>query len=163
MTNRMLPVEHHRPDPGPIRTVITTCGEIHGPLPSLTRPTAVIDLRRKLRNPADDPRLIHMTGLDEAVRRHVLDTPGAHQVIEDAIGTILAAYAWAQSQGMRQDGLVICRGGRHRAVVIGEMIAAGLRIVGHGTEVEHRDIDKPAQPGSGIFRGLRGARLQIGA
>jgi len=131
-----------------IRTVITTAGELHGPLPECTAPAILVDLRTALRNPADDPTMIDMTGLDGRVRDHVLTTPGAQQIIDDTVGRILGAYTWTGSSGRRQDVLIICMGGRHRSVAIAEEVARRLRAQGHGTDVEHRDIDKPVQPAS---------------
>jgi RNase adaptor protein for sRNA GlmZ degradation len=135
-----------RVDTGEVRTVITTAGELHDPLPECTAPVTFVDLRTALRNPADDPTMIDMTGLDAKVRDHVLNTPGAQQIIEDVVGRLLAAYAWTGATGRRQDVLIICMGGRHRSVAIAEAIAARLRSLGHGVEVEHRDIDKPVKP-----------------
>lgn len=132
-----------RYDPGMIRTVITTAGELHGPLPKTTASVIFEDLRTRLRNPADDPAMIHATGLDPKVRDHVLNTPGAREIIEDLVGRILAAYTWTGATSRRVDVLIICMGGRHRSVAVAEAVADRLRTLGHGTEVEHRDIDKP--------------------
>jgi len=143
MSNPTLPV-----DTDMIRTVITTAGVLHGPLPECTAPTILVDLRTALRNPADDPGMIKLTGLDAKVRDHVLNTPGAQQIIDDTVGRILAAYTWTGATGHRQDALIICMGGRHRSVAIAEEIARRLHAHGHGADVEHRDIGKPVQPSS---------------
>lgn len=132
----------HRADDGMVRTVITTYGDHHGATPSATAPVISIDLRTALRNPADDPALIEMTGLDARVREHVLNTPGAEEIVKDATSRILAAYK-GSDLNHRQDAFVFCMGGRHRSVAIAEAIAERLRAFGHGTEVDHRDIDKP--------------------
>lgn len=131
----------HLADDGMVRTVITSYGAHHGQPPETTSPVISIDLRTALRNPADDPALIEMTGLDQRVREHVLSTPGAEEIVRDAAARILAAYRGAG--GRRQDAQVYCMGGRHRSVAIAEAIAERLRVFGHGTEVEHRDITKP--------------------
>jgi RNase adapter protein RapZ len=131
----------HLADDGMVRTVITTYGDLHGATPSATAPVISIDLRTALRNPADDESLIEMTGLDTRVREHVLNTPGAEEIVKDATARILAAYKG--TAGRRQDAFVFCMGGRHRSVAIAEAIAERLRAFGHGTEVDHRDIDKP--------------------
>lgn len=101
----------------------------------------VIDVRKSLRNPHDDPALRELTGLDERVRQHVLDTPGAmtllHQVAATASGLAAAiqqtvTVAWG------------CSGGRHRAVALAEETAALVWASGADiVQVEHRDVDKP--------------------
>lgn len=128
----------HRALNGEVRTVISTYGGHHRHAPATTAPVISIDLRTALRNPADDPALIEMTGLDAPVRKHVLSTPGAAEIIEDATSRILAAYQGASRR--RQDAQVFCMGGRHRSVAIAEAIAARLSAQGHGVEVEHLDI-----------------------
>jgi RNase adaptor protein for sRNA GlmZ degradation len=146
MTNYRLPVEFDPADPGMVKTVIITYGSLHGEAPEGTAPVISVDLRTALRNPADDPAMIHMTGLDARVRDHVLSTPGAQEIIADTVGRILAAYAWSGATNRRQDAMIFCRGGRHRSVAIAEAVAARLRSLGHNTEVEHRDITLPVQP-----------------
>jgi RNase adaptor protein for sRNA GlmZ degradation len=128
--------------------IITTYGIRHRNPPAETMPVISLGLTELLRNPADDPAMIHMTGLDEKVRRHVLATPGATELIEQMIGRIAAAHAYTRRRNMRQDAHVYCQGGRHRSVVIGEEVAAGLR--GHGllVEVVHLDINQPILPPS---------------
>ncbi|MFL1381523.1 RapZ C-terminal domain-containing protein [Nocardiopsis protaetiae] len=131
-------------DKGLVKAVVVTYGVLHGrpPRPS-TGHTVHVDLTSALRNPADDPRLIQMTGLDHPVRQHVLNTPGARAIIDDALertGRALIAAAHARHL---TEIFVFCKGGRHRSVAIGEEIAAALRANGVNTEVEHRDMRKP--------------------
>ena len=138
----------HRSFTGEVRTVIITYGVHHrGQPPATTAPVLSLDLTKALRNPADDPALIEMTGLDAPVREHVLTTPGAAEIIEDFAMRILDGYRAANGrrsgqQPWRQDAQVFCKGGRHRSVAVAEATAALLSAMGHGAEVEHLDIGK---------------------
>lgn len=115
---------------------ITTFGVLHGTEPDVPDPVRV-DLTEALRNPADDPAMIEMTGLDGRVRAHVMGTPGAGLILERAVREIEGRLAAA-----RVEVLVYCRGGRHRSVAMGEEISERLR----GQDVEvflvHRDVGK---------------------
>lgn len=114
--------------------LITTFGILHGPAPRENTPVVAVDLTTALRNPADDPGMIYMTGLDAKVRDHVLSTAGAEEIISAAVEQILTAghnaHFW-------------CQGGRHRSVAAAEEAAARLRARGMAVTVVHRDIDKP--------------------
>lgn len=128
--------------------VIKTFGRRHRTTPAETMPVLSLDLTELLRNPADDPAMIHMTGLDPKVRQHVLSTPGATQLVKQMIGRIHAAHTYTRRHNLRQDAHIYCQGGRHRSVAIGEAVAEGLRRQGILVEIEHLDIDKPILPPS---------------
>lgn len=128
MRNTSTPVE-----PG-TRIVITTFGALHGPAPREDQPVVAVDLTTALRNPADDPAMVYMTGLDAKVRNHVLSTPGAATIIDDAVEQILATGRHAH---------IWCQGGRHRSVAVAESVAARLRVHGLIVTTVHRDINKP--------------------
>lgn len=110
---------------------ITTFGILHGGEPASSNPVRV-DLTVALRNPADDPAMIEMTGLDARVRDHVMNTPGARQILDQAIADIEAA-----AKNGDVDVLVFCRGGRHRSVAMGEELADRF-----GVRAAHRDVHK---------------------
>jgi UPF0042 nucleotide-binding protein len=124
-----------------IDVVITSCGELHGPMPA--GHAHFVDLRTALRNPADNTALIDMNGLDPDVIQHVLATPGAEELIDTTVRHIQAALHINRPRGHRADAVAMCRGGRHRSVTIAEAVAHRLRAAGIGVEVEHRDIHKP--------------------
>ena len=130
MRNTCTPVE-----PG-TRIVITTFGVLHGPAPREDRPVISVDLTTALRNPADDPAMIYMTGLDVKVRDHVLTTPGAEAIVHDLVRQVLASGHNAH---------VFCQGGRHRSVAVAEEAAARLRAHRLVVDVQHRDIDQPVK------------------
>jgi len=127
-----------------IRVVITTFGTLHGPAPA-DGDALLIDLSNALRNPHHDPALRYRTGLDPAVRDHVLTTPGADRVVALGVDRIraLVTVHTMQVQPILTRVHVACRGGRHRSVAVAEEIARELRREGIGVEVHHRDIDKP--------------------
>lgn len=112
---------------------IVTFGVLHGTEPATTNPVRV-DLTEALRNPADDPKMIELTGLDWRVREHVMNTPGAHQILSQAIADIEEAARRGDV-----DVLVYCRGGRHRSVAMGEELADWFWF---GVRIVHRDVDK---------------------
>jgi UPF0042 nucleotide-binding protein len=113
---------------------IKTFGVLHGDAPHEDKPVISVDLTEALRNPADDPAMIQLTGLDVKVHNHVLSTPGAAEIVYAALKKILATG---------QDVHVFCRGGRHRSVAVAEHLAACLRGYGITVDVWHRDIGKP--------------------
>lgn len=99
----------------------------------------VIDLRHRIRNPADDPRMREMTGLDEPVHRHVMTTPGARSLIADIAEQAMRA-AWKHHQ-VRV--LIGCQGGRHRSVVVAVEVARLAHLCGIEATVIHHHITRP--------------------
>ncbi|MEU9888064.1 RNase adapter RapZ [Sphaerisporangium sp. NPDC051011] len=130
----------HSPS-GRVEVVVESFGYGHGPAPEAD---LTIDARRHLRNPHHDPAMRHLTGLDEAVRVHVLATPGAAGQVGNAV-----LFVWCLLFDLPGDHdepvkvAVGCAGGRHRSVAMAEAIAAGFREVGVVTVVRHRDVGKP--------------------
>lgn len=125
------------------QVVIASMGRRHGPLDAHT---LHYDVQHQLRNPAADPALRHATGLDAAVRQHVLDTPGAHTVLTAIVRDVLACLPVADAHHRLVTVGVHCAGGRHRSVALAEEAAARLAWVGVEVEVEHRDIGQPVLP-----------------
>jgi RNase adaptor protein for sRNA GlmZ degradation len=124
------------------RCEIETFGFLHG-VP-LTSSALLVDLRTRLRNPADDPALVDMTGLDEAVRQHVLTTRSAATVIEQTVDQVRTLLAGCTDPRVRIVRLLIgCQGGRHRSVAVGEMVAQALTDSGIVMEITHHHIDRP--------------------
>ncbi|MGI8309421.1 RapZ C-terminal domain-containing protein [Saccharopolyspora hattusasensis] len=126
----------------PVRVVAISFGYGHAPAP---RADITLDVRRHFRNPHHDPAMRYLTGQDQAVRDHVLDTPGVLRLIEDTadlVRNLLNASA-ATNQVLVAVG---CVGGRHRSVAIAEGIAAAVVIGGINAAVSHRDIDREVLP-----------------
>lgn len=128
----------------PARVLITSFGELHGPAPYAHHPIKV-DLASALRNPHHDPKMRHLTGMDQLVRDHVMNTPGAWEYVKDTVERVTLRLKKQKAQGASElvEVHVWCRGGLHRSVSIAEEAAAGLRAVGVQTKIIHRDIDKP--------------------
>ncbi|MGX1970741.1 RapZ C-terminal domain-containing protein [Streptomyces anulatus] len=102
------------------------------------------DLRAQLRNPFSDPALKHLTGLDQPVYDHVLDTPGAERWAFNAV-----AQALGLIEDTGADNIVIawgCVGGRHRSVGLARRSHEILTAAGHDVVLEHRDVEKPLLP-----------------
>lgn len=120
---------------------VTSFGYGHAEPPSAS---ITLDVRSLLRNPHHDPAMRYLTGRDAAVRQHVMDTPGAADLVSNTV--ILARNLLRDAgnpTGLRVDVAVGCVGGRHRSVALAEEISLSLELDGIGTEIEHRDIDKP--------------------
>jgi UPF0042 nucleotide-binding protein len=103
----------------------------------------VVDARM-LRNPFWEPELRPLTGLDPAVRAHVLDhPPGAEFVdrLEQLLRWTMAAMA--ERRRTRLHVAVGCTGGRHRSVVVASELAGRLRGEGVVVALRHRDIERP--------------------
>jgi UPF0042 nucleotide-binding protein len=116
--------------------ILESFGYLHG------RPAGgdlVVDLRDRIQNPAGDPLLREMTGLDDPVYRHVMRTPGAHDLVADIARDAMRAA----SRGRRVRVLVGCQGGRHRSVVVACEVAKLADLLGVPAEVIHHHIACP--------------------
>lgn len=117
---------------------VISFGYGHAPAPEAD---LTIDVRRHLRNPHHDLAMRHRTGLDAAVRRHVLDTPGARSLIRHAataardLAVIIAPSTVTIAVG--------CVGGRHRSVAMACAIVTDLCAHGVTAEIIHRDVERP--------------------
>jgi RNase adapter protein RapZ len=96
---------------------------------------------RFLPNPHWIDHLKPLTGLDEPVRRYVLEQHEAVDFIsrvDDLLGFLLPCYV---NEGKSYLSVAIgCTGGRHRSVVIAEELARRIRSRGFQPVVYHRDI-----------------------
>ncbi|MCZ0983805.1 hypothetical protein O1L60_44370 [Streptomyces diastatochromogenes] len=133
---------------GLVTTVIRTIGVRHDGAHDLVTDGLYLDLRHTLRNPADDAALRYATGLDPKVYAHVLNTPGALELI-GRTAVQLRALADEVPVGRLARLTVACQGGRHRSVAVAEAVgrqvweAWGGR---YGVEIEHHHIDHPVLP-----------------
>ena len=120
-----------------MQTTVTSFGYKHG-LPLDT--DLVIDCRF-LPNPHWVEELRPLTGLDEPVRRYVLDQEISGAFLDELtslLELLLPAYV---TEGKSYLTLALgCTGGRHRSVAIAEEIATRLRDRGFAPKVTHRDI-----------------------
>ncbi|MEU5980144.1 RNase adapter RapZ [Streptomyces sp. NPDC047315] len=126
---------------------VVSFGYGHGPAPTAD---ITLDLRRSLRNPHHDPAMRHMTGLDERVYQHVLDTPGARHL---AAQTTLAAHMLLTETSSPVVTVAAgCVGGRHRAVAMAREIEQQARsyaaAAGYEVQLVHRDVHRDVLPSS---------------
>jgi RNase adapter protein RapZ len=98
---------------------------------------------RFLPNPFWEDDLRALTGLDEAVRRYVLDRADAQRfldLLDGLLGLALDSYA---AEGKTFLTVAIgCTGGRHRSVSLVDEVGRRLRRRGYQTRIQHRDIDR---------------------
>jgi UPF0042 nucleotide-binding protein len=139
LRDRMLDLfADDHPDVG-MQTTILSFGYKHG-LPLDT--DLVIDCRFQP-NPHWVEALKPLTGLDEPVRRYVLDQEISGEFLDELtslLQLLLPAYV---REGKSYLTLALgCTGGHHRSVAIAEEIAARLRARGYEPKVSHRDIGR---------------------
>ena len=98
---------------------------------------------RFLPNPYWVEELRNLTGLDEPVRRYVLEADQAEEFIDrvfDLLTFLLPAYA---KEGKAYLSIAIgCTGGRHRSVVVAEELGRKIAELGFHPNVHHRDIER---------------------
>lgn len=101
---------------------------------------------RFLPNPHWIEELRPHTGLEQAVRDHVLGFPQTKEFLtrlDHLLDLLLPAYV---AEGKSYLTIALgCTGGRHRSVAIGEEVAERLRLRGFAPRVTHRDIGRPSQ------------------
>ena len=103
---------------------------------------------RFLPNPHWVPELRELTGLQEPVKRYVLEQDATTDFLErtrDLFAVLLPGY---QSEGRHYLTIAIgCTGGRHRSVVLADEIARFIEEKGFGAKVIHRDEHRgPVEP-----------------
>jgi len=132
-------VETFTPTTETMQIQVMSFGFKHGvPLDSDT----VFDCRF-LPNPHWVDELRPLTGLDEPVRRFVLDQPSTNEFInrvDHLLALVLPAYV---KEGKSYLTIAVgCTGGRHRSVVLAEELAQRIGRYGFAPLLHHRDIDR---------------------
>ena len=98
---------------------------------------------RFLPNPHWVDDLRPLTGLEEPVRRFVLDQPGTDEFlnrVEHLLALVLPAYV---KEGKSYLTIAVgCTGGHHRSVVLAEELSQRIGRYGFAPLVHHRDIDR---------------------
>lgn len=93
-------------------------------------------------NPFYIPELKPLTGLDAPVREYILNAPQTLEFIGklyDMLDFLIPLYV---GEGKKQLTVAIgCTGGKHRSVMIAELLAAHLKERGELVSVIHRDIN----------------------
>ncbi|GAA1984972.1 RNase adapter RapZ [Isoptericola halotolerans] len=102
----------------------------------------VVDVRF-LANPYWISELRHLTGQDDAVRRYVLERPGATEFVERYVAALEPVLAGYLAEEKRYATIAVgCTGGKHRSVAIAGEIADRLRAAGQNVTVTARDLGK---------------------
>jgi UPF0042 nucleotide-binding protein len=95
---------------------------------------------RFLPNPHWVPALRPQTGLDTAVRNHVLSSDGAGQFLDTYTAMLESVLALYRAHDKHSVTIAIgCTGGKHRSVAIAEEIGTRLRLNHDQVRVTHRD------------------------
>lgn len=130
--------QEQRPE-RPMRVAITSFGFKHG---SPRDADLIFDVRF-LPNPHWVEELRPFTGLDEPVRRYVLDQDDTVEFlgkVDDLLEFVIPKF---RHEGKSYLSIGIgCTGGRHRSVAIAEELAERLRGRGIQVAVRHRDTEK---------------------
>lgn len=102
----------------------------------------IIDVRF-LPNPYYDPELKNLTGLDDPVRKFVMDCPQTELFKKrwfDLLDCVMPGYV---SEGKQQLAIGVgCTGGQHRSVALAEATGDYLKSHGYRVSVAHRDLMK---------------------
>lgn len=97
---------------------------------------------RFLPNPFYIPELCRHSGMDEDVRRFVMENPITVEFMrrtQELLDFLLPHY---REEGKNRLVIAIgCTGGAHRSVAIAEAIGAYLQAKGSRVEITHRDVD----------------------
>ncbi len=100
---------------------------------------------RFLPNPHWVPELRPLTGLDEPVRRYVLDQPATIDFLSKVQALLVSLVPQYVHEGKAYLTIAIgCTGGRHRSVAVAEEIGSRLNDGGVSARVSHRDIERSA-------------------
>lgn len=103
-------------------------------------PDITVDVRDWFRDPHIDPALREMTGLDQAVIDKVRSTPGVLDFVDSLYWAVLSLLR----TGIRDVTVAIgCVGGRHRSVVIAQLLADRAAEPGRKATVTHLHVDRP--------------------
>jgi len=122
-----------------MQTTVLSFGYKHG-LPLDT--DLVIDCRF-LPNPHWVEDLRPLTGLDEPVRRYVLDQDVTAEFLDELARLLRLLMPSYVKEGKSYLTIAFgCTGGRHRSVAIAQEVAGALRELGYAPKVSHRDIDR---------------------
>jgi len=124
---------------GGMQTRVVSFGYKHG----LPLDVDIVLDCRFLPNPHWVDELRPLTGLDEPVRRYVLEQDAAGELLDhlaDLLATLLPAFV---AEGKSYLTMAFgCTGGRHRSVAVAEAVADLLRGQGFEPTVVHRDVER---------------------
>lgn len=139
LRQRVLELFGEQTAQGHMQTSVVSFGYKHG----LPLDVDLVFDCRFLPNPHWVEEFRGLSGLDEPVRRYVLDrqeTQAFLGQLEDLLTMLVPAFV---REGKSYLSVAMgCTGGRHRSVALAEELAAALQRRGIATVVFHRDIDR---------------------
>jgi RNase adapter protein RapZ len=98
---------------------------------------------RFLPNPYYVPKLRHKSGLENAVKKYVLDRDETQAFLERWLPLLRDLLPNYLIEGKHHLSIALgCTGGMHRSVALSERTAEYLRYLGYDVAVRHRDIRK---------------------
>lgn len=105
----------------------------------------VLDVRF-IPNPFYQPEMRSLSGLDPAVREYVLSFPETNHYLQQQIEMLTDTIPFYRREGkVRLTVGVGCTGGRHRSVVLAEVLAERLEQAGLRAVIDHRDLERDLQ------------------
>ena len=124
---------------GQMQTSVVSFGYKHG----LPLDVDLVFDCRFLPNPYWVDGLRPLSGLDEPVRRYVLEQPETGPFLEQVEALMAMLVPAFVREGKSYLTVALgCTGGRHRSVVLAEALSGALERRGVATAVFHRDIDR---------------------
>ncbi len=98
---------------------------------------------RFLPNPHWVPELRSLTGIDPAVRDHVMSSDDAQAFLAGYVDVLEIALSGYRAHDKHSVTIAVgCTGGKHRSVAMAEEMSARLRERGHEVRTTHRDKDR---------------------
>jgi UPF0042 nucleotide-binding protein len=99
-----------------------------------------IDLRHRIRDPHTSPAMRQLTGMHPEVRAHIAHHPGVRDLVADAYRMTVSLARLGTAPVVVAFG---CVGGRHRSVVLAELLYLRALGAGWAADIHHRHIDMP--------------------
>jgi RNase adaptor protein for sRNA GlmZ degradation len=141
MTTTPHPIGSHLDGEAATAFIVRSFGYLHGAPPEAH---VTVDVRDMLHNPHADPQMRDLTGLDPAVIVHVLNTPGALDLIRATVHLAVAVHGPLDRRGQLTIVAIGCAGGRHRSVVLANQVAQRIRYAtGRPVDIEHYHVAAP--------------------
>ena len=98
---------------------------------------------RFLPNPHFDPQLRPLSGLDEPVKKVVLEHSATQNLLKRLLPLLTDCLPAYEQEGKSYLTIAIgCTGGHHRSVAVAETIASYLRGKDWTPQIRHRDLEK---------------------
>lgn len=139
LRDRLRELFAEQPEEGLLQPNLVSFGYKHG----LPLDVDLLFDCRFLPNPHWVEELRPLTGLEEPVRRYVLEQPDSEKFLDELtrlLDLLLPGYV-REGKSYLTIGIG-CTGGHHRSVVISEELGKRLRAEGYAVRVHHRDVDR---------------------